>query len=53
MILLAEYMCTDIKQWIACKYGLRKYDFRQRKKMRWIGFLDGFKGLEGKRDFKN
>ena len=53
VILLAEYMCTDIKQWIACKYGIRKYDFRQRKKMRWIGFLDGFKGVEGKRDFKN
>lgn len=46
--LLFEYIITDLKQFIACKVGLRKYDYKFRRKMRWKGYIDGVKKIYGK-----
>lgn len=46
--LFLEYICTDIKQFLACKIGIRNYDYVFRRKMRWKGYRDGVKGICGK-----
>lgn len=49
MYLLFEYIITDIKQFVACKVGIRKYDYKFRRKMRWKGYIDGVKKIYGKK----
>lgn len=47
--LAIEYIMTDIKQFIACKIGIRNYDYMFRRQMRWLGYKDGIKGIRGKK----
>lgn len=46
--LLFVFMVTDIKQFVACKVGIRDYNYKYRRKMRWIGYFDGVKRIDGK-----
>lgn len=49
LYLFFEYVITDIRQFVACKFGMRKYDAIYRRKMRWAGYKDGVYRIQGKK----
>lgn len=49
--LFIEFIITDLKQAIACKLGIRNYDYKYRRKLRWQGYYDGIKKIKGKKNF--
>lgn len=47
-VIFFKYCLIDFKQYLACKIGIRHYDYSFRRKMRWRGYKDGVKGIVGK-----